>query len=84
MDSGKALDDDGASSQVSWFQGSMLPAGSFSIVLISNHHPVHSTGLDYRVEERSRKNLNFYQGEDRVHEESVAWKICNANKNCGW
>jgi len=46
VDSGKAFDDDGASSQVSWLQGSVLSTGSFSVVLISNHHPVHSVGLD--------------------------------------
>lgn len=47
VDSGKALDDNGSSSQVSRLQGGMLPAGPFSIVLISNYHPVHSTGLSY-------------------------------------
>lgn len=49
MDSGKALDDDGASSKVSWLQGSVLSAGPFPIVLVSNHHPVLSIGLDYKV-----------------------------------
>lgn len=49
MDSGKALNDDGASSKVSWLQGSMLSAGPFSVVLVSNHHPVLSIGLDYTV-----------------------------------
>lgn len=46
MDSGKALDDDGASSQVSWLQGGVLSAGSLSVILISYHHPVHSISLD--------------------------------------
>lgn len=49
MDSGKALDDDGTSSEVSWLQSGMLSAGPFSVVLVSNHNPVLSIGLDYRV-----------------------------------
>ncbi len=67
MDSGKALDDDGASSKVSWLQGSVLSAGALSIVLVSNHHPVLSIGLDYTVRQRQRKNLNCCQYADRVH-----------------
>lgn len=45
MDSGEALHDDGSSSQVSWLQGGVLSAGPFAVVLVSNHHPVLSTGL---------------------------------------
>lgn len=67
MDSGKALDDDGASSKVSWFQGGVLSAGPFSIVVVSNHHPVLSIGLDYTVKQRQREYLNCCQGEDRVN-----------------
>lgn len=49
MDSGKALNNDGAASKVSRLQGSMLSTGTFSIVLVSNHHPVLSAGLDCTV-----------------------------------
>lgn len=43
--SGKALNDDGASSQVSWLLGSVLSAGSLSIVLVTNYHPARSVSL---------------------------------------
>lgn len=52
VDPGKALDDDGSSSQVSRLQGSVLPAGPLSVILISNHHPVHCTGLIYAVKQK--------------------------------
>ena len=56
VDSGKALDDDGASSQVPWLQGSMLSAGSLAVVFVSNHHPVHSISLDKRIKQIKEKS----------------------------
>ena len=64
VDSGEALDDDGASSKVSWLQGGVLSARPFSIVLISNHHPVHSIGLDYIDKQRQIKHLKQLSGEE--------------------
>lgn len=49
MNSGKALNDDGAPAEVSRLQGSVLSAGPFSVVFVSDHHPVLSIGLDYAV-----------------------------------
>lgn len=61
VDSGEALDDDGASSQVSRLQGGVLPAGPLSIVFISNHNPVHLTGLNFTINQRSRTFLGCSQ-----------------------
>ena len=57
MDSGKALDNDGTSSQVTWLEGSVLSAGPFSIVLVSNHHPAFSICLDYTVKTKDKCKL---------------------------
>lgn len=54
MDSGKALDNDGTSSKVTWLEGSVLSAGPFSIVLVSNHHPAFSICLDYTVKTKDK------------------------------
>lgn len=48
MDTSKALDNDGSPSQVSWFQGSVFPTASFTVVLISNNNPLHAIGLQIR------------------------------------
>ena len=45
MDSGKGLDDDGPSTEVSWLQRSMLPTAPFSVVCISYDHPGDILGL---------------------------------------
>ena len=46
MNAGKALDNDGSSSQVSRFQSCMLPAAPFPVVLIPYYHPWHSFCLE--------------------------------------
>lgn len=62
MDSGEALDDDSSSSQVAWLQGGMLPTGSLAIVFISNHHPVHSVGLNFKMKiKKVFKCFNFLE-----------------------
>lgn len=61
MDSGEALHDDGAPPQVSWLQGGMFSAGALSVVLISDHHPVHAFGLDYTDNKDQGKNVNCRQ-----------------------
>ena len=45
MDACETLDNDGCSSEVSWFQGGMLPAASLTIVGIPNDHPGYTIGL---------------------------------------
>ena len=45
MDTCKALDDDSSSSKMPWLKSCMLPAASFSVILISNHNPVDTIGL---------------------------------------
>lgn len=45
MNSGKALDNDGSSSQVAWLQGSVLPAGALPVVVISHHNPGKTISL---------------------------------------
>lgn len=62
VDSGEALYDDGASSEVSRLQGSVLSAGSFTIVLVSNHHPVHSFGLNYTIIKKDEAKLLPFAG----------------------
>lgn len=61
VDSGEALHDDGAPPQVSWLQGGMFSAGALSVVLISDHHPVHAFGLDYTDNKDQGKNVNCRQ-----------------------
>lgn len=70
MDSCKALNNDGSSSKVSWLQCGVLSAGAFSIVLVSNHHPVLSIGLEYTF---------------KTDEKTLLWEqrtvlICNTQK----
>lgn len=45
MNSGKALDNDGSSSQVPGLQGSVFSAGALTVVVISNHNPGKSISL---------------------------------------
>lgn len=45
VDSGEALNGDGASFQVSRLLGSMLSAGSLAIVLVTNYYPARSVSL---------------------------------------
>lgn len=45
MNSGEALDDDGSSTQMSGLQRGMLSAGPLTVIVVSNHHPVHTVGL---------------------------------------
>lgn len=54
MDSGEALDDDGSSSQVAWLQSSVLSTGSFTIVLVSYHNPVHAVALDFKIKKEEQ------------------------------
>ena len=45
MDTGKRLDNDGPSSEVSRLEGRMLPTASLSIVSVTNDHPGDTLGL---------------------------------------
>lgn len=47
VDSGKALDYDGSSSEVARLQGSMLPAGALAVVLVTHYYPVLTVGLEH-------------------------------------
>ena len=45
MDTGKRLDNDGPSSEVSWLEGCMLTAASLPIVGVTHDHPQDALGL---------------------------------------
>lgn len=50
VDSGEALDKDDPASKVSGLQGSVLSAGSLSVVIITHHHPGQTVSLVGRTE----------------------------------
>ena len=60
MDTSKALDDDGPSSQMPGFQGGMLPAASLTVVLITYNYPRDLISLQQNNENRGN-NIKLYK-----------------------